>query len=136
MADPAPLPGSSRLRLGALGEQLAVRHLEQRGLTVLMRNWRPRTHELRGEIDVVACDTAVTPAALVFCEVKTRRGDVGAAPLESVTRLKQARLRRLASAFLREQAAGWSGPLRFDVVGVRWPAGGGPPEVVHLPGAF
>ena len=50
--------------LGRHGEQLAVDHLEARGMQVLDRNWRCRL----GEIDIVARDGGET----VFIEVKTR----------------------------------------------------------------
>ncbi len=59
----------SRAEIGALGEQLAVEHLESLGLTVLERNWRCRY----GELDVIAWDPA--GRTVVFVEVKTRTTD-------------------------------------------------------------
>ena len=54
------------------------------GYALLDRNWRCR----EGELDlVVARDRAV-----VFCEVKTRRGAAFGAPFEAVTLTKQRRL--------------------------------------------
>ena len=50
--------------VGALGEDLARRHLEARGFELLDINFRTR----HGELDVVAADGQY----LVFCEVKTR----------------------------------------------------------------
>ena len=50
--------------LGRRGEQLAVDHLESRGMRVVARNWRCRL----GEIDIVARDGSDT----VVVEVKTR----------------------------------------------------------------
>ena len=46
----------SRAEIGALGEQLAVDHLQGAGLRVLARNWRCRY----GELDVIAADDAAS----------------------------------------------------------------------------
>ncbi len=52
---------------------------------------------------------------VVFCEVKARATDAfGVA--ESVTPAKQARIRRLALAWLAEHPQGFRAELRFDVV--------------------
>ena len=73
--------------LGRRGEQLAVDHLEARGMRVIERNWRCRL----GEIDLVARDGDDT----VFVEVKTRTTADYGHPFESITPVKLARLRRL-----------------------------------------
>ncbi|MCX2716109.1 YraN family protein, partial [Mycolicibacterium sp. J2] len=57
----------SRAEIGALGERLAVEHLQSLGLRVLQRNWRCRY----GELDVIAAEGAT----VVFVEVKTRTND-------------------------------------------------------------
>jgi putative endonuclease len=115
-----------RLELGRLGEALAAARLEAAGLRVVTRNWRCR----EGEIDLVAAGRGL----LVFCEVKTRRGHGYGSPAAAVTHTKQARLRRLAAAYLAASAV----PpcrIRFDVVAVTWPRRG-EPDAVHLEGAF
>src|SRR6266511_1831467 len=103
-----------RQELGRLGEALAGDRLQAAGLRVVARNWRCR----EGEIDLVAAG----PGLLVFCEVKTRRGSGYGSPAAAVTPAKQARLRRLAAAYL---AAIPTPPcrVRFDVVAVTWPQG-------------
>ena len=119
-------PPDHRAALGAYGERVAVRALTDTGLQVLDRNWRCRG----GELDVVARDGD----ALVFCEVKTRRGTGFGSPAEAVTAVKRRRLRTLASAWLT--AHDHHAPdLRFDVVEVRVPPSG-PPQVTHLRNAF
>ena len=60
-----------RLRLGALGEQLAAEHLVRRGFEIVERNYRTRW----GELDIIAFDGRT----LAFCEVKTRRMAAGGA---------------------------------------------------------
>jgi putative endonuclease len=115
-----------RVALGSYGERIAVRVLTDAGLQVLDCNWRCRD----GELDVVARDGD----ALVFCEVKTRRGTGFGHPAEAVTAAKRRRLRLLARAWLA--AHDHHAPdLRFDVVGVHVPVSG-PARVVHLRNAF
>ena len=97
--------------LGRRGEEAAVSFLTARGLVVVARNWRCR----EGELDIVARERDT----LVFCEVKTRRGVGFGAPLDAITPVKQARLRRLASAYLAE-VGGHRGPIRMDAVGIVW----------------
>ena len=113
-------------RLGAHGERLAAAYLTDAGLRVIDRNWRCR----EGELDLVARDGD----ALVFCEVKTRRGTGYGDPVEAVGPRKQARLRVLAQRWLAAHDE-HAPDLRFDVVGVLLRAGA-PALVTHLRGAF
>ena len=100
--------------------------LEAAGLRVVARNWRCR----EGEIDLVAAG----PGLLVFCEVKARRGHGYGSPAAAVTPAKQARLRRLAAAYLATVPAA-PRSVRFDVVAVTCTRGYRP-VVEHLKGAF
>ena len=115
----------SRNELGALGEQLAVEHLEKLGFRILERNWRCRY----GELDVIAAEG---PSTAVFIEVKTRTGDGFGGLPEAVTPAKVRRIRRLAGLWLAGQDTGWAG-VRIDVVGVRV-GRHREPEVLHLRG--
>lgn len=110
--------------LGKYGEDLAVRHLEDHGLTVLERNWRCAL----GELDVVAREDQV----LVVCEVKTRRSTAYGTPVEAVTPRKARRLRRLALQWLDEKQM-FAPTIRFDVVGIVQPTHG-PASIVHVRG--
>ena len=115
--------------VGRHGEDLAVQHLESAGLQVIERNWRNR----HGEIDIVAVEPVPGRAGcLVFCEVKTRRSVVTGGPLEAVTPLKLARLRRLSGLWLAEHRGGYS-DIRIDVIGVLRPRTG-PAVIEHLRG--
>lgn len=99
--------------LGRAGEQLAVDHLTALGWRIAARNWRCSI----GEIDIIAFDGDAT----VVVEVKTRSSVGFGHPLESVTAVKLARLRRLAGAWCAErEAAGEprARHLRIDVIGV------------------
>jgi putative endonuclease len=121
-----PAGPDRRGRLGLRGEELACERLAALGLRIVARNWRCRA----GEIDVVAAG----PDVLVFCEVKTRRGNGYGSPAEAVTPAKRARLRQLAAAYL---AAVDHPPcdVRFDVIAIHWPPGRAP-VVDHLEAVF
>lgn len=114
----------SRQELGALGEQIAVEHLECLGWRILQRNWRCRY----GELDLIGADGRT----VVFVEVKTRTGDGFGGLEHAVTPQKIRRIRRLAGLWLAGQDAGWP-DLRIDVVGVRV-GRRRVPEVMHLRG--
>lgn len=110
--------------LGRYGEDVAARHLIAQGIVVLERNWRCEA----GEIDIVGRDGRV----LVICEVKTRSGIGFGSPLEAVTPVKIARLRRLAARWLLERGV-HPDSVRFDVVGVTKPRAGAA-QVDHVRG--
>ena len=125
----------ARQNLGRQAEDLVAQRLSREGWSIVERNARPP--DVRGEIDLVAVDGD----ALVFVEVKARRqGSVTGpeVPALAVGPRKQAKLRALASAWLRDR--GYGVPrhrtLRFDVVGLRLDAAGRVTEYSHLRAAF
>ncbi len=133
---PATASSGARGAFGRYGEDVAAKHLIEAGLTVLARNWRCR----EGEIDILATEGDV----LVVCEVKARRGVGFGTPLDAVTPVKAARLRRLACRWLADQREAVVGTdnecvnyaeIRFDVVSVLLPRSG-PAIVEYLRGAF
>jgi putative endonuclease len=99
----------ARRGLGTRGEEAVARWYEERGYVVASRNWRVR----EGELDLVL----QRGRTLVFCEVKTRRGDAFGTPFEAVTMTKQRRIRTLAVRWLSEHRVR-SKELRFDVAAV------------------
>ena len=115
----------ARKTLGRAGEALAADLYHKLGFSIVDRNWRCRS----GELDLVVARSDV----LVFCEVKTRRSDYFGGPAEAVGYQKQARLRRLAAAWMNEHRPG-DVRIRFDVVAVL--IGHSEPEVTHMPDAF
>ena len=94
--------------VGVRGEDIAARWLEQRGMTILERNWRGR----HGELDIVALDGPT----LRIVEVKTRlqgneetlSGSLGADKLRA--------LRRTAQDFLAASAGLPAEEVFFDLV--------------------
>jgi putative endonuclease len=111
--------------LGRKGEDLAASHLRDLGWEILERNYRTRL----GEIDLVCLDRGT----LVFVEVKTRASDEFARPDQSVTRRKQAKLRRLVEEYLVRHNLEQS-DVRFDVLGVTLSTRR--PEFEHIVGAL
>jgi putative endonuclease len=124
---PPPTPPTTTARrraLGAYGERLAARHLTQRGLVVLDRNWRCDA----GEIDLVLRDGDV----LVICEVKTRTSDACGTPHEAVTPAKLDRLKRLAARWAEDHGVR-PAEVRIDLVAVHRPRRGAA-SVDHVAG--
>lgn len=99
---------------GAFGEAQAARWYEARGYAVLDRNWRAGR---AGEIDLVLGLGGV----VVFCEVKARSSSAFGEPFEAVTGAKQARIRRVAAAWLAAHPPPdrRGRDVRFDVASVR-----------------
>jgi putative endonuclease len=116
-----------RRTLGVAGEDAVAAWYSNAGYALLDRNWRCR----EGELDlVVARDGAV-----VFCEVKTRRGTAFGAPFEAVTLTKQRRIRTLALRWLSQHPEYRAPELRFDVASVL-AAPGTAPVIDVLEAAF
>lgn len=118
---------SDRQGVGRRGEDLAARHLQALGLTVIDRNVRFPW----GEIDLVAREDS----ELVFVEVKTRIGDESMAPDEIVDARKLARLERLSAAYV-ERLGNPDVDWRVDVVAVVIGRDGRVVRIDHVPGAF
>ncbi len=117
---------ASKQALGAYGEQVALRHLLEQGMTLLDRNWRCA----EGEIDLVLRDGPV----LVVCEVKTRSSLACGSPHEAVGAVKLERLVRLAERW-REERGVHPPEVRVDLVAVlRGPRGAA--QVEHVRGVL
>ncbi len=94
---------------GKEGEDIAEQYLLKQGYRILVRNYRTKV----GEIDIVAREGN----ALVFVEVKARSGVRFGLPQDAVDLRKQAKLSRLAMAYLRHKNV-LPCICRFDVVAV------------------
>lgn len=112
--------------LGRDGEDMAVAHLEAQGWRIIERNWRCPS----GELDIIAWDDVAQ--AIVFVEVKCRSSIAFGDPVEAITWRKLAKLRQLATLWLR-QAQPRVRNIRLDAVGVLLPRQGDP-ELTHLRG--
>ncbi len=108
--------------LGAKGEALAAVYFQERGATLLARNWRSG----RDELDLVVLEGAV----VVFVEVKTRTAEQAGSGWFAVDRRKRRALRRGVRAWI--QRVGGVPHMRFDVVEVLVCHGLKPRIVHHL----
>lgn len=97
--------------LGRAGEDRAARYLQSLGYALLDRNWRTRD----GELDLVM----TREGELIVVEVKTRSSEGFGHPLEAVDSRKQARLWRLAMAWIAAHPAAAQGRrLRIDAIAI------------------
>ena len=119
---------SHRQTIGQRGEDAACRFLEEKGHTVIERNWRSG----HLEIDIITIDAE----GIHFVEVKTRRLSIQAPPQENVNHIKQARIAKAALKFLKTGKGLPFGNLEcmFDVVAVTFD--GDKPRTEWFPQAY
>ncbi|MDY6084995.1 MAG: YraN family protein [Dialister sp.] len=111
--------------LGRRGEDIACRYLEERGMSLVKKNYK-RVH---GEVDLIMDDGET----LVFVEVKTRQNYRYGRPVEAVTYWKQKHIRYCADMYVWENKI-IDRHIRFDVVEVM--LGSGEPKINHIRHAF
>lgn len=102
-------------KFGTIGEQLAAEYLENKGFTILDRNYRSGKI---GEIDIIAAENEY----ICFVEVKTRTGSLFGTPAEAVGYEKRQKLKALAWIYLKHKKL-FNKNMRFDIVeviGKRW----------------
>ena len=97
-------------QFGRLGEDLAVRFLQQKGYRIIATNHRTPF----GEIDIIAEDRDT----LVFVEVKSRRSDAFGSPAAAVDRRKQRKI-SMSALFYLKSVKKIGVRSRFDVVSIR-----------------
>ena len=117
---PAGVPAPS---LGERGEIAAARFLRRLGYHIVARRHRTPL----GEIDLVAVDGRT----VVFVEVKTRHPHAAGHPHDAVDPAKQARLSRLALAYLKRHDL-LDCQARFDVVAITWQRRQAKPTIEHF----
>lgn len=124
------MPTDARKILGRNGEDFAVQFLEKNGYKIITRNFSNRY----GEIDLIV----EKKNELHFVEVKTRRDNHFVQPEEVVDWRKQAKIKRVAQAFLAHSRSSrfQNCDIYLDVVAVIWPADDIKPVIKHLTGAF
>ncbi len=100
---------SSLSKFGAWGERIAQQWLEQRGYNLISKNYRTRF----GEVDLIMRHGD----AVVFIEVKTRRGEEVERALWSVGPQKQKRMMMAAQDFCAKRGLG-EPEVRLELVAV------------------
>ena len=94
--------------IGKVGEQLARRHLEEKGYAILETNWRLG----KMEADIIAYKEGL----VVFVEVKTRSSTLYGEPQDFVDYNKRRSYVKMANAYI--QARRRSEEIRFDIIAV------------------
>lgn len=96
-----------RHEIGKIGEELAVKYLQEKGYEIIERNFECK----QGEIDIIAKDKE----EYVFIEVKTRSNENYGKPKEAVDKIKKKHLYRSTEFYIYihnlEKA-----PIRIDVI--------------------
>jgi putative endonuclease len=99
----------NRQALGAWGEALAQKYLENHGYEIIERNYRCGF----GEIDLICLEAAVW----CFVEVKTRKNSRFGLGYQAITPVKQQHLIKAAATYLDKTGLG-EVAARFDVVSI------------------
>ena len=116
---------STHLNKGQLGEQAAIRFLEEKGHRILHTNYRWE----RKEVDIISLDKEI----LVFTEVKSRTSFDFGYPEAAVDVRKQEHIKLVAEGFLLDYPQ--NQPSRFDTIAVIL-KGQNAVEIVHWEDAF
>ena len=101
--------GDSRIKVGKIGEALAVEHFKAQGYEIRAQNYRTRS----GEIDLIV----QRGKRVVFVEVKTRRSSKFGAPQAAVTPAKQKQISKISLNYLQRHNL-LDVPCQFDVVAI------------------
>jgi putative endonuclease len=99
---------TSSQEFGINSENIAARYLQNKGFTILVRNYRYK----RAEIDIIARKNA----CLYFVEVKARKSTSFGYPEEAVTKYKQSLIKEAAENYILEY--NWDDPIRFDIIAI------------------
>jgi len=102
----------SKKSTGKAAEDAAARHLKANGYKILERNYSTPL----GEIDIIAIDGSV----LCFVEVRSHVSPEFGEALEALTRDKQRRVARMASAYMKAKRLE-DLEIRFDFAAVEMP---------------
>jgi len=108
--------------LGTWGEQEAADYLQQKGYTILERDWKSGHRD----IDIIARDGDV----LVFVEVKTRRNRLFTNPEEAIDYMKLRNLRAAINHYVKFKHV--NNDIRLDAISVVGTPDGGQPEIDHI----
>jgi len=97
---------SQRLMIGKLGEDIARRYLENKGIEILEQDYRTKY----GEIDLIG----KFEKELIFIEVRTKTNEDFGRPEETLNKKKIAKLKRNALAYSTK--IGWQKSIRLDAL--------------------
>ena len=106
---------------GKWGEDLASKYREEKGYTIVERDWKSG----RRDIDIIALDDDV----VVFVEVKTRRNRLYGEPEESVDYHKLQNLQQAISHYVKFKHIRQE--IRFDIISIVGTVGTDP-DIQHI----
>ena len=106
---PETRPGVDRRVIGMRAEEIAAQFLTERGLSIVLRNYRVKM----GELDIVARESS---DVLVVAEVRTRSSDEYGGAAASVDGWKRRCIVRTAERLLQERKDLAACRVRFDVI--------------------
>ena len=115
---------TDKIKRGNEGEGLAATFLQQKGFTVLERNYRHK----KSEIDLIVS----RENWLVFIEVKTRTSTAFGYPEDFVDYHKKRMIFAGALHYMIEKD--WQGNVRYDIVAINLV--NGRPDIHHIEDAF
>lgn len=115
-------------RLGANGELIAKKYLEDKNYKFIKNNYRYE----RAEVDLIFEDEK--KKILIFAEVKTRRNKNFGNPEESINIAKQDHIKKAAMGFVSENENYSDHDLRIDVISILLVEGKA--EIEHFENAF
>lgn len=116
-----------------MGEDLAVKYLQDKGYEILDRNFCNKSGRRMGEIDIIAQKAK----EIVFVEVKTRemlKYDC-TLPEENISRQKLHKLNKIAVFYVRQKNL-WSQAYRFDAISVWLDVASKKAKIKHLESIF
>ena len=102
-----------RMARARWAEDLVASFYQRDGYEIIARNWHCR----EGELDIVAVLREAQVKTIVVVEVRARASNYFGSALESVTPVKQKKLRIATKKFLASQMISYSA-VRFDVASV------------------
>ena len=115
---------TDKQQFGRRGEELALAFYKENQYTILEKNWQ--LNHL--EVDIIVKNDE----SIVFCEVKTRSGNVLVEPQQSVSPQKQRNIIRAANYYVLKHQILLE--VRFDIVGIVFE--GEQYTLQHIPYAF
>ena len=101
---------NKRKELGNIGEEMALRYLENIGYKLITKNFRIRT----GEIDIIMTDNET----LVFVEVRTKTSDFFGSPEATINFKKRQKILNTARYFLHSHHNFQNRECRFDIIAI------------------
>jgi putative endonuclease len=102
-------PGNKRgghLETGRLGEEIARKHLEQKGYKIIEQNYKTKY----GEIDLIARKGK----ELIFVEVRTKKGENYGLPEDTINKKKLKKIWLNTKAYMAIKK--WRGLSRIDAI--------------------